>query len=105
MGLALTAVLLLALGFSGYRFFSRRSHQSRWRRLPGGSPESAMPVSSFDELDSELTRRRCHCGGRYDRHGEGPVGAEGRVLRSVAVECRRCEERTRVYFDLTVVYH
>ncbi len=105
MGLALTVALLLALGFSGYRLFVRRSLEYRRRRLAGGSVETAMPVVSFDEIDLELARRRCHCGGRYDRHGEGPVAGKGAMLRAVALECRRCEERTRAYFDLTAVYH
>lgn len=105
MGLALTIALLLAIGFSGYRFLGRRSLVRRQQRLPGGSMETALPVSSFDEIDGELVRRRCHCGGRYDRHGEGPVGGPGAMVRAVAVECRRCEERSRVYFDLVAVYH
>lgn len=104
-GLALTLALLLALGAAGRRFARKRSANKRLLALPGMQPSNALPVASFDEIEAEVSRRRCPCGGRYSNRGESTKQDGDRRLRVVALECRFCEERLRVFFDLTRAYH
>ena len=102
---ATTIALLLALSFAGWRLVRRRRLARKRRMLPGGSPETAKKVSGFKEIDAEIERRRCSCGGRLKSLGEGTAGDEERRVRLVRVECDRCEEQGYLYFDVTSAYH
>jgi hypothetical protein len=104
-GLLLTLALIIALAFSAWRWWRRRKLDRRLRALPGGSAATAIAVASFDEIDEEVRRRRCPCGGRHDVHGEGAETDNGRSLRIVQVECRFCERRSRIYFDVSRLFH
>jgi len=105
VGLALTLALVVALSVSGYRLVRRLRLRRRMAALPGATADSAMPVASFDEIDLEVARRRCVCGGRYDSHGESSSERHSKRLRVALLECRMCERRTRLYFDVSNIYH
>lgn len=64
-----------------------------------------MAVGSFEEIGLEVAARRCPCGGRYENKGESSVEHEGKRLRVARLECRFCEERIRLYFDVTAMFH
>jgi hypothetical protein len=73
--------------------------------MPAGSEATALPVASFESIDAEVQRSRCDCGGRYERSGEGSAFVRGRRLRTVRVECRRCETRRVLHFDVSGMFH
>ena len=73
--------------------------------FPGARADNAIVADSFDTIDAEVARRRCHCGGRYDVKGESSAARGGRRLRAVGLECKFCEERIRVYFDVSGLFH
>jgi hypothetical protein len=73
--------------------------------MPAGSAVTALPVTSFESIDDQIRRARCDCGGGYERTGEGSALARDRRLRTVRVECRRCEARRVLYFDVSAVFH
>jgi hypothetical protein len=105
IGFLLTAALLLALAFSARRLWLRRRLARLMSRLPGGRPDSALSVGSFDEIDEQIRTRRCPCGGRYEVRGEGSRAVEASRLRVVRVECGTCENEASVYFDVTGLFH
>lgn len=105
MGLVLTAALLLALGFSAWRLAARVRLRRRLRALPGATPERAIVVDRFDEIDALIAARGCHCGGGLHVIGEGSDRIDGVVLRSVRAECAWCEEVVTVYFDVSRLFH
>ncbi len=104
-GLALGFALLLALAASAWRLQRRVRRTRRLRALPGGSAETALPVDSFDDIDEHVRHRDCLCGGALYGVGERSERSEATLLRVVHVECRRCEDRSWVYFDVSRVYH
>ncbi len=104
-GLAITLALLAALAAAGWRLLRRQRLRLRLAALPAGSTETAMGVSSFSEIDEEIRRRRCLCGGRLDVIGEGSEVDGERRLRRITVECRHCERRDPLYFDVTSMFH
>jgi len=105
IGLLLGAAVLTAVGFSAWRWLRRARVARRMRALPGGSAATAIVVTSFDQIDAEIRRRRCPCGGRNDAHGEGTKAEGGRSLRVVRLECRFCERRAALYFDVSRLFH
>ncbi|MFQ5353094.1 MAG: hypothetical protein ACE5D3_08475 [Candidatus Binatia bacterium] len=105
MGLALTLALLVALASVAYRAVRRARTRRVLASLPGASAETAIRVGSFDRMDDAIQQRRCHCGGFLTNLGEGSARSEERVLRLVRVECRKCEEQSFLYFDLSQLYH
>lgn len=104
-GVVLTLALLVALAFAGRRAFRRVSVRKRLAALPGMSRETAIPVTDFDEIESHVARLRCPCGGRYDLKGESSGEHDGRRYRTAGIECRFCEERRRLFFDVTGMFH
>jgi hypothetical protein len=104
-GAAIAIVLAVVLAVTGRRWWRRRALRRRLDALPGMQPRTAMPVASFDEIGLEVARRRCPCGGRFDNKGESSRVDDGRRLRVVRLECRFCEERSRLYFDVTEMFH
>lgn len=110
IGLLLAAALVAALAASGYRALRRLRRRRALAALPGGSPESAIAVSGFADIDAHVSARRCPCGGSLASLGERSLaaahaGSGERRLRVVRVECRHCEERSEVWFDATLAYH
>ncbi len=74
------------------------------RSQPGQSQATAIHIMDFAEIDLELRRQSCRCGGRFVSLGEGPVRGT-RPLRVAHLECRSCERERRVYFDLSEIRH
>jgi hypothetical protein len=105
LGLFLTLALVLALAFAGHRWQRRARMRRRLAALPGGSVETALAAESFSAIDEEIRRRRCPCGGRFDAYGEGSREDGGSRLRVISIECRFCERQSRVFFDVTGLYH
>jgi hypothetical protein len=87
----------------------RRWRRARVRRLasrrPGASPEQAVPIDAFDEMDAHLRHRSCPCGGYLARRGEGSRDAAGRRYRVARLECLDCGRVDEVFFDTTDVAH
>ncbi len=105
IGLALTLALLAALVASGLRLRRRRRKAAALAALPGGSRATALVVEDFRAMDRHLANRDCLCGGALAVLGERSLNDDGRVLRVVRVECRRCEELGEVWFDASQAYH
>jgi hypothetical protein len=103
--LALSAALVAAL----IAVALRRARRARLRRLartrPGGTPENAIAIRSFGEMDEHLARRWCVCGGYLERRGEGTREAGGRRLRVARLACQECEREDELFFDTTGVLH
>jgi len=105
LGFFIALALLLALAFSARRVWLRRRLGGLMRALPGGTPDLAVTVSSFSEIDDHVRGRRCPCGGRYEVLGEGSRVHEGVRLRLLRLECGICERETEIYFDVTGLFH
>ena len=89
---------------------ARRLGRARLRRAastrPGASPELAIHVRSYAEIDEHLAARWCGvCGGYLERTGEGSRAAGDRRLRIARLACQECERVDEVYFDVTDVLH
>ncbi len=105
IGLFMALALVVALAFSGRRFYRRARLRRALLALPGARAENAVVVGSFEEIDAEIQRRRCPCGGRYDIRGESSRETDGRRLRVIGVECRFCEKQMWLFFDVTGLLH
>lgn len=98
---ALFSVAVLAAVFVvGVRFLRRHASE---RRQPGRSPERAIPIEDYGEIDIAVRSAACACGGRFVLRGEAPVDDPTRSLRVAVVECRRCERERRLFFDLSTI--
>jgi len=88
---------------------SRRLRRARLRRAaagrPGTSPERAIYIRSYGDLDEHLAGRWCVCGGYLERTGEGTREAGGRRFRVARLACQECEAVEEVFFDTTEVLH
>ena len=105
MGLLFALVVLIA----AITWIARR-WQARARRRassvgPGSSAERAIPVRSFDEIDSTVAARRCACGRRLRTTGEGARQVGAQRLRLTRLACDDCEEETVVFFDVSELVH
>ena len=88
---------------------ARRWRRRRLRRAAatraGSSPEQAITIRSFAEMDEHLGRRWCACGGYLERSGEGTRERDGRRFRVARLSCQECEAVDEVFFDTTEVLH
>jgi len=105
VGTLLAAVALVAASAWVGRKVTRSRRRKAAGRLPGASLENPFEVSSFTEIDRALRARRCWCGGGLVLEGEGSRDAGGRRYRIARLACLRCDEDTKLYFDVTRVYH
>jgi hypothetical protein len=73
---------------------------------PGASPERAIPIRSYADMDDHLARHWCgYCGGYLERTGEGTRAGDGRRYRVARLRCQECERVEEVFFDTTNVLH
>jgi len=94
---ALVAAAALALGVA-----RRRVHRRRAQRRPGRTPERAVAVTSFAEVDRLAAAERCDdCAEPLRARGEGSTRRGERRLRFVRLACPPCERERRHYFDVT----
>lgn len=104
-----TVLFTLAIVAAVVAMGLRRFRRSRLRRAAaqrsGSSPERAIHIRSYGEMDGHLDERWCFCGGFLERAGEGSRTAGGRTYRIARMRCQECEEPAEVYFDTTDVLH
>ncbi len=105
MGTILSIALLIAVAAYAWKKLRAVKLDRAIAALPGGSAESAVEVQTFSEIDEHMARRHCPCGGGLELKGERSERREPRVLRIVRAECRLCERRRLVFFDVSRLYH
>jgi hypothetical protein len=102
----LFTIAIVAAVASMWRRRRRRSVlRQAARERAGASPDLAIAVRSFAEIDDHLTRRWCHCGGYLERTGEGTRELAGRRFRIARLRCQECEDAAEVFFDTTEIVH
>jgi hypothetical protein len=102
MGLVFALALVVTLSVLAWRKWQQRAVE---RSRPGARPETALAVHDFGDIDMACRAQVCECGGLFAERGEGPVEFAGRPLRTVTLECGRCERQRRLYFDLSELRH
>jgi len=102
VGLIFGTVLIVVLGVTAWRAWKMRRDE---RTRPGGTPETALVVHDFGDIDAACRTQTCVCGGPFVLRGEGPSESAGRRLRAAILECARCERERRLYFDLSELRH
>jgi hypothetical protein len=105
VGLVLALVLVAVLVVVGWRRLRRVRRDRAWAALEAGSAATALVVERYDEIDAHVRARECPCGGRLEPVGERTQQSEGRVLRVVRADCRRCEHEFQLWFDTSSLYH
>ena len=93
--------IIAAVGALGLKRLRKARARRAVERGPGSSPEQAIPIRSFDEMDTLLERRRCLCGAFFSLSGEGTREDGHRRLRVARLRCDECEESRELYFDTT----
>ncbi len=97
----MAALLGVTAVFVALLFLGKRARALRAAvRGSGGTPETAIAIANFGEIDDAIAGQRCECRGRFLLRGEGPVAAYDQ-LRQVHIECRECGRDRRLFFDLT----
>lgn len=99
--LLFVAAISAALAAMGYRRWQKSRREERARHRPGASPDLAIYIRSFDEMDQHVRKRWCSCGGFLELTGEGTREHDGRRFRVARMECHECEETTEVFFETT----
>ena len=105
ISLLLALAILTAVAAVGARRWRRARLRRAARSRPGSSPELAIFVRSFTEMDAHLAGRWCVCGGFLERRGEGTRETGGRRFRVARLACQECESVYEVFFDTTDVLH
>jgi hypothetical protein len=96
----------IAVAAVGVRRVGRARLRRAARARPGASPELAIHVRSYAEMDEHLAARWCgFCGGYLERTGEGSRDAGERRFRVARLACQECERVDEVFFDVTDVLH
>lgn len=101
MASLLGVVALISAIVVGLRLLQQRAVD---RARPGATPDTAIPITDYSDIDVAVNMQTCRCGGRFTLRGEGPASPPG-SLRVAHLECRRCEREQRVYFDVSTVRH
>jgi hypothetical protein len=101
MAIAIVAAVIAVVRRRLRRGALRREARTR----AGASPDLAIAVRSFSEMDDHLGRRWCHCGGYLERTGEGSREIGGRRFRIARLRCQECEDAAEVFFDTTELVH
>lgn len=101
-GAFIAIALLAAIGaLLRKRLLARREERMR----PGATADTAIVVRRFDELDREVARQTCRCGGPLRVLGEGSPPSGGRRLRVLTLGCDDCGGERRTFFDVTAAFH
>ncbi len=99
--LLFVVAIVAAIGAMGYKRYRKKSRVRTAAQRLGASPDNAIYIRSFDEMDEHMRQRWCSCGGFLETTGEGTREADGRRFRVARMECHECEETTEVFFDTT----
>jgi hypothetical protein len=102
-GLLLSLAILAAVFTIGMRRLRRRRLRRAAATRAGVSPERAIPIRSYAEIDEHLAQRWCLCGGYLERTGEGTRVSDGRRFRVARLRCQECDRVDEVFFDTTEV--
>lgn len=94
--LLFAAAIVFALGVLGWRRFRQRGVRAG---LPGLTPERAIAIQRFDEIDEWVRRTPCRDGSRPNIVSEGSLSLDGKSYRVVHVECDSCADEFSLYFD------
>jgi hypothetical protein len=105
MAVLFACLVVIASGLWLARRWRARAARTRMRSGPGGSLATAIPVRSFETIDTTIAARRCVCGSRLETSGEGARQLDDRRYRMTRVVCAECEEEMVLYFDVTDVLH
>ena len=97
----LALVVIAAVVATGLRKARRARQRRALTELPGGAPERPIAIRSFDEMDAEIARRHCPCGGRFALAGEGSREIGDQRFRVAQLRCVSCEEEIFVFFETT----
>ena len=103
--LLFATVLIVVLAITGTRTWRKHRAKKRTLALPGNSEDTALVIEEFESIATEVSRRRCLCSGRFDIKGESSRTDGARRIRVVGIECRYCEERQRLFFDVTRIFN
>ena len=105
----LQVLLVAALLAAIVGMAARRARRFRLARAAttraGSSPDTAIVVRRFDEIDEHLRARWCHCGGYLEGCGEGTREIGARRYRTARLRCQECEAEVVVFFDTSDVLH
>ena len=96
-------VVIVASSVWVTRGLRARGARNRHATGPGTSPDSALRARSYDDIDSTVRTRRCHCGTRLRLSGEGAREEGARRYRIARLACDECEESLVLWFDVTEV--
>ena len=105
LGAALLLALLAALLASAVRRRRRTLARRAILALPGATPETALAIRDFGEIDAAIALPSCPCGHRPAPAGEGSREVGGRRFRVARLVCPSCEEEQFVFFETTEVLH
>jgi len=84
-GVLFSLAILAAVFATGMRRLRRHRLRRAAAERPGVSPERAIAIQSYAEIDDHLARRWCICGGYLERAGEGTRVSDGRRFRILTV--------------------
>jgi hypothetical protein len=95
--------IVAAVGAMAWKRIARARARAESLRGPGTSPDEAIAIRSFEEMDALLKRRRCACGSFLSLAGEGTRDVGGKRLRVARLQCDDCEESRELFFDTTTL--
>src|SRR4051812_24174185 len=101
----MVAAIVAAVVSMGLRRRRRTRLRIAARTRAGASPELAIAIRSYGEMEEHLARRWCFCGGFLEHTGEGTRDGGGRRYRVARLVCQECEAIDEVFFDTTDVLH
>lgn len=99
--LLFSAAIGSALVVFAIRGVKRRRFEGRRAGLPGLTPENAIRIQRFDEIQDWVRTTPCRDGSRPHIVSEGSLQHGGRAVRVVHVECSSCADEFSLYFDLS----
>ena len=105
ISLLFTLTIIAAVAAMGMRRLRRARLRSAARTRAGSSPDRAITVRSYGEMDAHLAERWCVCGGYLERSGEGTREIDGHRFRVARLRCQECDTVDEVFFDTTEVLH
>ena len=105
LGLLLGLTVIVAVVAVGGRRWRRARLERAGKTRLGASPDLAIAIRSFADMEEHLGRRWCVCGGYLERSGEGSRTEGDRRYRVARLVCQECERVEEVFFDTTDVVH
>jgi hypothetical protein len=97
--LAMALAVLAAVAAVAWKRIERRRRAREADARPGTSPDTAIAIRSFEEMDSHVRAWRCQCGSRSELVGEGSREVGEHRFRVARLRCEKCEEERFLFFD------